>query len=116
MNIADAVGFVTAQATSDDLDALQSAIKFRRKALEQVLSQTMQIGSTVTLQGLSPKYLNGLRGDITGIAGKRANILLDEASTDSLRWAGRKFVIPAGTERYTLRGVPVVCLRDRTAP
>lgn len=67
-----------------------------------------------TLSGLSPKYLNGLTGEVVldpnGRSGARAFACkLDEASTNRLRWAGSRFYIGPDVKEYVLPGVPMQC-------
>lgn len=59
------------------------------------------------LARLSPRYLNGLDGEVVSIEGKRARVLLDEVSTETLRRTARsRYLVPLECERYTLGGVP----------
>ena len=101
--------FIAGHADERQIDVIHAALRDRRKALAARRALAVTVGQTVTLDGLSPKYLNGLTGTVRTIKGNRADVLLDEASTLSLRWAGRRFVVPEDTKNYLLTGVPTTC-------
>ena len=61
---------------------------------------------------ISPKYLSGLRGQVTSINGARASVTLDERSTAMLRRATSRFRIAPETTNYLLGGVPLSCLTN----
>lgn len=91
---------------------LQRQIKARHKALRAQAAASVSVGATVTLEGLSPKYLNGLTGTVTSIDRARGSVTLDEASTQRLRFDGaRRFFIAADATEYLLGGVPLGCMR-----
>lgn len=101
---------VNAILTAEDYDEdkVVAAIK-QRRATQRLIStaaklQATKIGTQVALTGLSPKYLNGLRGKVTALRGKRVIVDLDEGSQHLLRIssAGR-FSNPVN--------VPVDCTR-----
>lgn len=97
-------------ATMNDLDTLIAAVKTRRTALNALNAMAVTADSEIELSGLSPQYLNGLTGTVKpGRRGQRVDILLTEASTSRLRRSGRKYFIPADTERFILTGVPAAC-------
>jgi hypothetical protein len=58
--------------------------------------------SLVRLDGVSPKYLKGLRGEVVEIKGGRCDVKLDERSVTSLRFTRYAHVGVDGV----LRGVP----------
>ena len=106
--LAEATAFILTDATEDDLRRLFDAIKKRRSILRQITAAAVQAGTDVELTGLSPQYLNGLRGTVESIQGAHATILLDRESTTQLRYSGsRRFHVPDDEERHPLRGVPL---------
>ena len=111
-NINDVATFIH-QASEESIGTIQQLIANRRKNIQNERAAQVTIGKTVTLTGLTPKYLNGLTGEVADLSGTRANILLDEDSTLTLRLTDRtgKFSRNFGSEkRGTLKGVPLVCL------
>jgi len=111
LTLADVTTFILTTATQDDIDRIHTAAKARTRSLREVLAAQVQVGASTTLQGLSPKYLNGMRGTVASIKGARGDVLLDEESTRNLRYLGaRRYYIPAETTQYTLTGVPLSCI------
>lgn len=111
LTITDTVDFLHSQATEQDLDTVLQAIRLRRKALGNITASAVQVDLDVRLDGLSPKYLNGLTGKVTDLKGDRATVRLDENSTDTLRVRsrGKRFYIPELTAEYDLGGIPMSC-------
>lgn len=102
--------FITLRATDEDLERIFNATKQRRKTLGAARAATVTVGATVTIDGIRPKYLCGLAGEVQSIRGAKADILLDEASTKRLRIDGwQRFPMTAETARYVVRGVPLQC-------
>lgn len=108
-SIAQVLDYVHSHADEQDLDALREAIKTRHAVLGQQRAASVRRDAEVRLDGLSPKYLNGLTGTVESISGNRADVRLDEKSTTRLRYAGRKFFIPNDEEKFLLSGVPKQC-------
>ena len=105
------LSFIIMEADEHDLDRIIQSVKDRRKVLRDARAAAVQIGADVTLDNLSPKYLNGLEGTVVVISGKRADVRLTEKSTGLLRFSGTRFHVPEGTTEYVLRGVPLsTCL------
>lgn len=111
-----------AAANESDLDLLVEAISARRRVLRD--QQTRQIaalldeGTVVTLDGLTPKALNGLTGAVENIKVQRADVRLDEKSTARLSWANTKHAAHAQLaigrgEGYLIIGVPISCLTPK---
>lgn len=65
--LADVLGFVLNEATESDMDRIMGAWKTRRKTLAAENLATVKVGDRVRLAGLSPKFLNGATGVVTGI-------------------------------------------------
>lgn len=109
-NTVDVVSFLS-KASAEDIASIETAIKVRKDFLTAQRVDSLTPGMTVRLQGLRPKYLNGLSGEIShreqGRGNPRVAVLLTEASTKAFERA--KGLRP-GTERYLLTGVPSVCL------
>lgn len=111
ITLADVAEFILTSATQEDIDRIYAAAKSRTRTLRDVVAAQVEVGASTQLQGLSPKYLNGMRGTVTAIRGARGDVLLDEDSTRSLRYLGfRKYHIPAETTQYTLSGIPLSCI------
>lgn len=107
--LTDAMSFVQDHADESDLTHLMSAMRARRQILDQRRAATVTVGATVRLDGLRPQYLNGLTGEVMALPDGRARIKLDEKSTQDLRFAGRKYHVPADVTNYELGGVPLPC-------
>lgn len=106
--LSDALAFI-AGAEETDLDRLIDGVKMRRKTLANLRAAAVRVGMEIATDGLSPKYLNNLTGTIRGISGQRADVELDEPSTNTLRYSGKRFYVAPDVERYVLRGVPLQC-------
>lgn len=112
MSITDTISFITNEADEEDLNRIFSALKLRRQVLGQIKASAVSEGMKVTLEGLSPKYLNGLSGVIVERNGARVTVLLDEKSTQMLRFSGQKrFFIPADCTSYRMAGIPAQCVK-----
>lgn len=108
-SVTEVLDYVHSRADEQDLEALLQAVKTRRNVLGEQRAATVRNGTEVRLDGLSPKYLNGLTGTVVSTKGNRADVRLDKASTNKLRYAGRKFYVNANEEEYLLTGVPKQC-------
>lgn len=107
--LTDVLGFVLGSAEQSDIERLYAAIKQRQQVLRAVKAAAVSEGATVKLEGLSPKYLNGLTGAAQNIQGQRCDVKLDETSTMTLRFTGRRFFVPPGVTNYVVTGVPLSC-------
>jgi hypothetical protein len=91
--LSDVLGFISSTATTEDLAAISPLMNERRKILAKVeasLNKAVLVpGTKVRLSGLSPKYLNGLTGTVTG-PGRRPNDL-QVAFDDESKWHARRF-------------------------
>lgn len=99
---------ILANASDDDITQVQAACKTRHATLRQMTQATLQMGKPGRTKGLSPKYLNGLTGTITSAS----SIRLDAASTEQLRYSGRRFWVPPEVTEYVLNRVPAGCLEN----
>ena len=99
---------ILANATGDDIDQVISACNTRRATLRQMDAAALRVGEKGRTKGLSPKYLNGL----TGMIESPSVIRLDEASTEILRYSGKRFYVAPGVKEYVLRGIPAGCLEN----
>lgn len=93
----------------DGLDRIVEAVRSRRQELSRKRSQlnalTIDVGARVRLQGLSPKYLNGLEGTVVQAPQHRATrsktktyLFVKHESLDSrLRRYGNPLAVPAGS-------------------
>ena len=104
----DVLTFIETAATSDDIDAIHSAIKNRLRRLRDAQAAAVKLGDEVRIADISPKYLCGLSGTVTAKRGARVTVTLDERSTKMLRFK-RPYV---GDEtNHELTGVPASCAR-----
>jgi aspartokinase-like uncharacterized kinase len=110
--LSDVLTYIVSEADDDAMDLIIDGVRQRQKALQQIAAASVRIGMETRIDGISPKYLVGMRGEVAGIDGKRAEVLLDEASTRTLRFkGGRRFYIPSDTTRYLLGGIPLSCCK-----
>jgi hypothetical protein len=63
----------------DQFDLIVEAIKERKKTLAKQKLFTLVVGDKVRLVNVSPKYLDGAVGTITGRKGQKFLVALDEA-------------------------------------
>lgn len=108
-SLQESVSFILTQAGDTDIDRIIDAVKERRKILSKIRAASVAVGAPVRLDGLSPRYLNGLTGTVTKIDGNRCTVTLDEESTERLRWGRTRFHIPASVKEYPLTGIPLGC-------
>lgn len=108
-SIGPILDYVHSSADEQDLDSLIQAVKTRRNVLGEQRAATVRRDAPVRLDGLSPKYLNGLTGTVETTKGNRADVRLDEQSTSRLRYSGKKYYIPADESQFLLSGVPKQC-------
>lgn len=105
--INDALTYILTEASDSDLDRIYDALKRRRRALLDSRALLVRVGDRVTTKDLSPKYLNGLEGTVIHIRGKRADITLDEHSTNAIRGTKHGPSSDSEVTKYTLRGCPL---------
>lgn len=108
---ADVIAFIVARADDTDLANILTAYKARKKLLGQIAAAAVKPGVEVTLDGLSPKYLNGLKGTVKSISGGRCTVTLDEASTNDLGFRSTRFYMLPGSKNYDLTGIPTQCAK-----
>lgn len=112
MDTASVIGQILNHADEDDLARIIDAVRSRQRTLRQLRAAAVEKGATVTLDGLSPKALNGLHGTVETIRKDRADVRLDADSTRQLAWGRTKFASSAraaGDDGYLLNGVPLGC-------
>lgn len=108
----DAIAFIHG-ADDSDIKRMQDALKARHKALRDIRAASVREGSEVVTSGLSPKYLDGLRGVVRNIKGQRASLhITDDASLRQI--TGTKYGPFAPVDEYTLSGIPLSCFTERT--
>jgi hypothetical protein len=109
--VSAAVTAILALSSDADLATVAQVVKDRRTEL----SMRLEIGRTVRIDGISPKYLNGLTGRVSDIqrgTGKPiATVTLDVASTARLRAVGRRTFIAPQEQNHPLGGIPLVCCK-----
>jgi hypothetical protein len=101
--------FILSQAQQRDIDAIIEACKQRRRALRDIQAAAISVGDEVTVDRLSPAYLNGLSGTVIQIDKKWCTLRLDTASTDQLRSEpkNKRFPVPREATAYELAGIPL---------
>lgn len=111
--INDVIAYIHHEANEHDITGIVEAMKLRRKMINAERASTINIGDTVRLDGLSPKALNGTRGEVTSINAQRTrtDIELDQPSCVKLALSRTRFarVVSIGATSYLLRGVPISC-------
>lgn len=100
MPLPDILHWILADATDDDLKAVNTAISQRYKVNRTMRAASVHIGMSVQIGDLSPVWLNGLHGTIVKIKKSRATVKLSTDSTNVLRIMGglRVFVPDDVTE------------------
>lgn len=117
--LTDALGFIATAATNDDLDRIYEAANARAKVLrdqrDAERAAVLTVGASVEVDGVRPKYLNGLRGTVASITGQRVTVTLDADSTRRLSYTRQtKFYVPVGADSYDLSGLPVGACKTTT--
>ena len=111
----DVVRFLNTCTDMTVLRTIARQASHRQKQVETRAAAAAEIGTRVTLAGLSPQYLNGLTGtiDSRSTRGKaRVDIRLDAASTAALRSRNTsRFYIAPSAETYVVHGVPIDCAK-----
>lgn len=111
----DVIRFLNGCADMTVLRTIARQASRRQKQVETRAAASAEIGTAVTLVGLSPQYLNGLSGtiDSRSMRGKaRVDVRLDAASTAALRARNaRRFYIAPDAETYVVHGVPIDCAK-----
>jgi ribosomal protein L21E len=76
------VDFIYNDADAGDVERIVDAVRDSRRQARQVdrrqAMREFSIGDRVSLHGLSPKYVNGSRGTITGRANAKFVVELDD--------------------------------------
>jgi hypothetical protein len=105
----EVIEFILGQATEAQLDSLD---KVRAQRRDQ-LATDLAVGDRVMLADIGRKYLAGLSGTVQTIdrAKSEFSLLLDEPSTERLRYHGRnnRIMIPNGVKEYLLQRVAIGC-------
>lgn len=109
MDLTEVLTFIAEKATSADIGRIHDATAARIRALRAIRAAAVQTGQQVVLDGIKPKALAGLRGTVARIDGRYADVELDEASTETLRWSRTRVFVPEGVTRYVLTGIPLSC-------
>lgn len=107
--ITDVLSFILESATREDIDRIWAAARDRQKALGRLDAAKVTKGAAVRLDGLSPKYLNGLTGHVVDINGSRCTVLLDQPSAERLSF--RRFIVRAEDGTYRMGGIPTQCAK-----
>ncbi|MFF4924310.1 hypothetical protein ACFY4B_27310 [Kitasatospora sp. NPDC001261] len=113
VTVADVAAYLASQATDPEIDRFFELSHQRTKFLNSARAAMLTTGDAVRIQGMSPKYLNGLQGKVgpinTSRKGPYTTLLLDKASTAKLRKASKSYYIPADAEDFGLEGIPLSC-------
>jgi hypothetical protein len=107
-------GYVLTAASEEDLRLLQQAIQERRRTFGLVRAASVQVGGQASIEGLTPRILNGLRGTVESLHNSRASVKLDTASTRLLAYGRSRFSTKAAAafvagEGFLVEGVPATC-------
>lgn len=106
--------FIMSEADAADIERIFDLARNRQKTLRQQRALSVTEGSLVLLDGLSPKVLNGLGGQVKTIRGNNGDVLLDQISTRVLARSRSRYSFSAqladrASEGYLLTGVPLGC-------
>jgi hypothetical protein len=100
MVLSEVLSYIYSQTTPEDVSTIFQACKERNRLLNSVRAASVTKGSKVKLTGLSPKYLNGLKGEVTEITGAKCVIHLDPSSAQKIKFT------KWGSTLGVLTGVP----------
>ena len=104
--------YISDHADDADLDRIYAALNMRNKVLRAKIAASVKVGDHVTIQGIRPKYHEGLKGEVVSIDGSTGTVRFDKRSTDVLRVKGaRRYFIHRDTEQYEAGGFPLSTLR-----
>lgn len=111
-DLRECVEFVTLHATSDDLDRIYAACRARQKALASVKAAAVKVGMVVTTEGLTPKYINGLTGEVTSITGARASVRFAHNQANRIAYTkhGPRALLTQEDPLFVMGGIPLTCL------
>ena len=98
--ITHVLDFIAGHADERQIDTILETVKGRRKTLDRHRALAVRKDQKVTLNRLTPKYLNGLTGTVTALNDQRCTVTLDEDSTNTQRGQRR----PSPTA-LTVRGL-----------
>jgi hypothetical protein len=108
-SFADLIGYLLTLATEQELAQLDTA---RKQRIDQLAAE-LEVGDTVMLANIQRKYLAGLTGTVQTVdtRAKQFSLLLDEPSTDRLRYHSRnnRIEIPAGAKEFLLPRIALAC-------
>lgn len=114
MTVEDLVSFIDG-ADDSALDIVVRACNARRDRLRDSSAAALKAGTVVRLDGLSPKYLNGLTGTVdfisrgrSGRAKPRIAVALDSASQKTLLSRNPHQCL-IGEYKNLLTGIPAEC-------
>ena len=93
------------EMSTEDLERVGKAINDRYRVLRTIRASvnlaSVAVGGRVTLDGLSPKYINGSRGTVTRVAGTKVTVDLDDTFRESRarQKYGATLTVPASAVR-----------------
>ena len=105
MNLRDVVTFIVTDASVDTtgLNSLITAIKERQRInranTKAIAKATLNLGDTVSISGIRPKYLNGVIGKIKSFSPQRSHANIEVINTQGDH--------RVGASQY---GIPIQCL------
>lgn len=108
-SFAELMEFVLCHATVQDIESLNQA---RAQRIDE-LADGLEVGDSVMLSNIARKFLAGLTGTVTAVdrTKKQFSLLLDEHSTERLRYHGRntKINVPSDVKEYLLPRISLAC-------
>jgi hypothetical protein len=107
-NLEDVADFIASRATEEDCQAVFALARNRLRALQEIQAIGVRAGVRVELDGLTPKYLNGICGTVRVVRGRRCDLDLDEPSIKRLASTRHSYVASTGG---VLMGIPVVACK-----
>ncbi|MFF3313352.1 hypothetical protein [Streptomyces sp. NPDC002952] len=104
--------WIGAEASDDDLSRILAVVKERRRMLAAEAAAKVTRGASVEIVNIKPAVLKGMRGTVSAIEGRYADVKLTPQSTAELRVArSTKINVPRGIDEYEVTGIPLTCLR-----
>jgi len=91
LNTAEIRGAILAGNCDDDLDEITNTIKLRRSQISQNTMLILNPGDSVEINGIRPKYLNGLTAEVIKVNQTRVSVRF---GNDAQRHANQVCTVP----------------------
>ena len=91
------------------VDLVLDALRARNSELMAQRAEDAFEGAFITIRDVTPRFLDGLSGEIIESDGETVAVLLTTESTGRLRFSGQKVYDLGACKRFLLEGVPASC-------